>query len=152
MSHNTKILWGEGLFLRPQLFQQQDRYHETRLSQMRQLLQPYAWGIQHLKIDKATLTQGTLRVLEVSAVFPGGELYAAPEGAPLPPAIALQDLPLGVSEITTYLALPQLTPYGRNLATGDLSANTGRYTQNNEHTPDMFTEAEESEVAFLGKL
>ena len=25
---SSKILWGEGLFLRPQHFQQQDRYHE----------------------------------------------------------------------------------------------------------------------------
>ncbi|GLX90423.1 hypothetical protein Pfra02_29910 [Pseudomonas fragi] len=63
MSHNAKILWGEGLFLRPQLFQQQDRYHEARLSQMSQLLQPYAWGIQRLKLDKASLALGTLRVL-----------------------------------------------------------------------------------------
>ena len=29
MSH-AKILWGEGLFLRPQHFQQQDAYHEAR--------------------------------------------------------------------------------------------------------------------------
>lgn len=149
MSHNAKILWGEGLFLRPQLFQQQDRYHEARLSQMSQLLQPYAWGIQRLKLDKASLAQGTLRVLEVSAVFPGGELYSAPEGATLPSAIGLQDLPLSVSEITTYLALPRLNPHGRNLAVSDSGANAGRYAQNNEQTADMFTEAEESEVAFL---
>lgn len=149
MSHTAKILWGEGLFLRPQLFQQQDRYHESRLSQMSQLLQPYAWGIQQLKLDKMSLAQGTLRVLEVSAVFPGGELYCAPEGASLPPAIALQDLPLSVSEITSYLALPRLTPYARNLATDDSATSTGRYAQSNAQTPDLFTEAEESEVAFL---
>ena len=143
MSHNAKILWGEGLFLRPQLFQQQDRYHEARLSQMSQLLQPYAWGIQRLKLDKASLALGTLRVLEVSAVFPGGELYSAPEGATLPSAIGLQDLPLNVPEITTYLALPRLNPHGRNLAVSDSGANAGRYAQNNEQTADMFTEAEE---------
>ncbi len=27
-----KILWGEGLFLRPQHFQLQDAYHEQRLN------------------------------------------------------------------------------------------------------------------------
>lgn len=149
MSHNAKILWGEGLFLRPQLFQQQDRYHEARLSQMSQLLQPYAWGIQQLTLDKGSLAQGTLRVLEVSAVFPGGELYCAPEGATLPTALTLQDLPLGVSEIIVYLALPRLNPYGRNLAVSDLATSAVRYAQNNEQTPDLFTDSEESEIAFL---
>ena len=33
MSMPAKLLWGEGLFLRPQHFQQQDRYHEARLNQ-----------------------------------------------------------------------------------------------------------------------
>ena len=34
MSHSAKILWGEGLFLRPQHFQRQDAYHEARLAEM----------------------------------------------------------------------------------------------------------------------
>ena len=33
MIPTSKVLWGEGLFLRPQHFQQQDAYHEWRLSQ-----------------------------------------------------------------------------------------------------------------------
>lgn len=149
LNQHAKILWGEGLFLRPQLFQQQDGYHESRLNRMSRLLQPYAWGIQHLKIDKPSLAQGTLRLLEVSAVFPGGEMYAAPEGATLPPALALQDLPVGVSEVTAYLALPRLAPYGRNLTASNTTANAGRYEQANEQTPDLFTDAAEGEVAYL---
>ena len=31
MGMAAKILWGEGLFLRPQHFQRQDQYHEMRL-------------------------------------------------------------------------------------------------------------------------
>ncbi len=149
MSQHAKILWGEGLFLRPQLFQQQDAYHEFRLNQMSQLLQPYGWGIQRLKIDKPSLAQGTLRLLEVSAVFPGGELYSAPEDAQLPPELALQDLPLGVSEVNVYLALPRLNPYGRNLAAHDDKADTRRYRQNMVPTQDVFTDAAEGEVAYL---
>jgi type VI secretion system protein ImpJ len=36
----SKVLWGEGLFLRPQHFQQQDRYHEARLNDTATALHP----------------------------------------------------------------------------------------------------------------
>ncbi len=31
MSENNRVVWSEGLFLRPQHFQQQERYLETHL-------------------------------------------------------------------------------------------------------------------------
>ncbi len=43
-----KILWGEGLFLRPQHFQVQDRYHEQRLNHtIRAMISSCLW---HTKI------------------------------------------------------------------------------------------------------
>ena len=41
MSYSAKVLWGEGLFLRPQHFQRQDAYHEARLFESIQAIQPY---------------------------------------------------------------------------------------------------------------
>ena len=55
MIPSAKVLWGEGLFLRPQHFQQQDAYHEWRLAQSTKLLHPYAWGVRHLKVDAQEL-------------------------------------------------------------------------------------------------
>jgi type VI secretion system protein ImpJ len=46
-----KVLWGEGLFLRPQHFQLQDAYHEQRLNQMIQATFPFAYGIQGTQPD-----------------------------------------------------------------------------------------------------
>ena len=46
MNNPSKVLWGEGLFLRPQHFQQQDRYHEGRLNQTARALHPYGWGVR----------------------------------------------------------------------------------------------------------
>ena len=54
---SSKILWGEGLFLRPQHFQQQDRYHEQRLHQSVLALHPYAWGVNQLQVDRDALLQ-----------------------------------------------------------------------------------------------
>ena len=92
MIQSPKILWGEGLFLRRQHFQQQDAYHEWRLAQMSRLLHPYAWGVRHVKIDPDALQTGLLRLLELQVVLPDGELFNAPGEDELPPAGALSSI------------------------------------------------------------
>jgi type VI secretion system protein ImpJ len=81
---SSKILWGEGLFLRPQHFQQQDRYHEQRLHQSVLALHPYAWGVNQLQVDRDALANHSLRVLELSLRFQDGEFYDAPGADDLP--------------------------------------------------------------------
>lgn len=51
MFRAEKVLWGEGLFLRPQHFQLQDVYHEQRLSHMIRATFPFAHGIQSIQFD-----------------------------------------------------------------------------------------------------
>ncbi|NLZ85939.1 MAG: type VI secretion system baseplate subunit TssK, partial [Gammaproteobacteria bacterium] len=53
MFRAEKVLWGEGLFLRPQHFQLQDAYHEQRLSHMIRATFPFAHGIQSIQFDEA---------------------------------------------------------------------------------------------------
>jgi len=43
---SAKVLWGEGLFLRPQHFQLLDRYHESRSADLARAIHPYAWGLR----------------------------------------------------------------------------------------------------------
>ena len=73
MTINPKVLWGEGLFLRPQHFQQQDQYHEARLHEIAGALHPYAWGVGSLKLDHDALANDTLRLSELSLIFQDGE-------------------------------------------------------------------------------
>ena len=73
MTTASKVLWGEGLFLRPQHFQQQDQYHEHRLHQSVKAVHPYAWGVSHLKLDREALVGNSLRVLELSLIFRMGK-------------------------------------------------------------------------------
>ncbi len=42
----SKVLWGEGLLLRPQHFQRQDAYHEHCLFKSVKAVHPYAWGVE----------------------------------------------------------------------------------------------------------
>ena len=84
VSQSAKVLWCEGLFLRPQHFQRQDAYHEARLADTARTLHPYAWGLRAARFDPVALTNGILRATELSAVFADGELYSAPHGDALP--------------------------------------------------------------------
>ncbi|MEC3766287.1 MULTISPECIES: type VI secretion system baseplate subunit TssK [Cupriavidus] len=151
MSYSAKILWGEGLFLRPQHFQRQDAYHESRLHATAQVIQPYGWGVRNASFDTDALASGVLRVTELALFFPDGELYSAPQADELPPPVVLDAIPAGTSELTFYLALQPLHDAGGNYrddAEGSLSS---RYVGLQTETSDLFTEAEPAAITYLKK-
>jgi type VI secretion system protein ImpJ len=151
VNHSNKVLWGEGLFLRPQHFQRQDHYHETRLHQTALALNPYCWGISSLQVDRDALNNNTLRILELSAIFQDGEIYKAPDGDDLPDPIELTEIPLSQQSVTFYAALPALKSFGSNFASGTGNHQASRYIQDNIETPDLFTDAAKAEMSYLKK-
>jgi type VI secretion system protein ImpJ len=44
MHHENRVIWGEGMFLRPQHFQQADRWTERMLYLTLQMTGGYFWG------------------------------------------------------------------------------------------------------------
>jgi len=151
VSTNTKVLWGEGLFLRPQHFQQLDRYHESRLNEMARILQPYSWGVQSIEVDMDALKSNMLRILEISLVFPDGEIVKAPSHDALPESIDLSDVPLSQQEITYYISLPSMKSFGENFNAEQDGNQSYRYTQSNKETPDLYTQAVSAELTYLQK-
>ena len=152
MQQTSKILWGEGLFLRPQHFQQQDAFHEWRLAEVARNLHPYAWGARCIQVDVDALASGMLRFNKLQLVFPDGELFAAPQEDELPAPVSLQQLPSGTSDIVFYAALAPLRASGSNFAP-DAQKTDGsvRYTQHNINAIDTFTNADSAELAVLRK-
>jgi type VI secretion system protein ImpJ len=148
MSIPSKVLWGEGLFLRPQHFQQQDRYHEARLHHTVQALHPYLWGVREIAWDLDALKAGRLRLESLSLIFRDGEIVDAPASAPLPPAVDLARIPVSVAEVTWYAALPSLAPGGGN-AGAEAQHAGARYSHANHEMADLYTQAVGAEVGFL---
>lgn len=151
VSRMSKVFWGEGLFLRPQHFQRQDAYHEARLHDLARSLHPDLWGIRAARFDSQALGNGILRALELSALFPDGETFDAPSHDELPDALALSELPEGIQATTIHLALPLLRDHGGNCANGADGGAPARYAQRNLPTPDLYTDAAEAELSYLGK-
>jgi type VI secretion system protein ImpJ len=151
---SPKILWGEGLFLRPQHFQQQDRYHEWRLAQVAQALHPHAWGLQSLQVDADALSSGVLRLTSLALISPDGEVVRAPDIDELPPPLQLHALPdsTGGGEWVFHLAMAPLREAGCNAATTPQEADTAlRYYHRHGEVPDVFTQAVPAEVVTLGR-
>ncbi|WP_038491323.1 type VI secretion system baseplate subunit TssK [Collimonas arenae] len=151
MNRTSKILWGEGLFLRPQHFQQQDRYHENRLHETTNALHPFAWGVLSVQLDRDALANNTLRLAELSVIFQDGEIYKAPEADDLPEVVDLVNIPHAQQTVTYYAALPYMKGFGGNFSALGQVSNSTRYAQSNSATPDLFTQAAEAELTYLKK-
>jgi type VI secretion system protein ImpJ len=150
MSTASKVLWGEGMFLRPQHFQQQVQYHEHRLHESIKALHPYAWGVGHLQVEREALANNTLRVLELSLIFPDGEICNAPGNDELPESVDLSELGPGQT-VTFHAALPALKHFGGNFAPSGQANNGARYGHGASQTPDLYTQAALAELSYLKK-
>ncbi|MGI9284564.1 MAG: type VI secretion system baseplate subunit TssK, partial [Pseudomonadales bacterium] len=72
MSQNNKVIWSEGMFLRPQHFQQAGRYIENYIQQRCESVRPCTWGFTKLQLDQKLLGLGKIGFVEASGVFPDG--------------------------------------------------------------------------------
>jgi type VI secretion system protein ImpJ len=153
MKTPPRILWTEGVTLRPQHFQQQDRYHEARLHRMAAALHPYAWGLTAAATwNEEALANNILQAQSLSLVFPDGDAYDAPGSDPLPEAVELGALPAGEPHFTFYAALPAYRPHGGNLAGfRGQDAEQARFRQFELETPDLYTEALDSSIVYLAR-
>ncbi|MQQ10641.1 type VI secretion system baseplate subunit TssK [Epibacterium sp. SM1979] len=124
MSRFSKVVWKEGLFLKPQHFQQSDRYFEKHLAFGRSEMgaQSFPWGIAEAEFDGGQLRQGRLELQRVSGCFRDGTIFSAPDVDILPTEIAV---PEGSQGKTIWLVLPNLSQNGQDI--GDITSEGTRY-------------------------
>jgi len=99
----NRVVWHEGLFLRPQHFQQQDRFLQHWIEYRCGSLRPYSWGISRLELDEALLGLGKLAISRCQGVFPDGTPFDIPNTTPAPPPLKI---PEGLKDTQIVLALP----------------------------------------------
>ena len=80
MSWEDRVVWREGMYLRPQHFQQQDRYVHALVERRTSVLHPFSWGITYLKIDQTALGDGNISVEHCRGVFDDGTPFEIAEG------------------------------------------------------------------------
>lgn len=133
MSWYNKVVWSEGLFLRPQLFQQQERYLEHFAHKRAAALSPFFWGFHHFAIDSEALSLGKLVVSGAAGIFQDGTPFEAPAHAHLPAPLALRHEHLNQ---TIFLAVPIRTPNAEETNFDDAPDSLARFRSFEEDVPD----------------
>jgi type VI secretion system protein ImpJ len=118
MVWTDKVIWQEGMFLRAQHFQQQDRYFENLLQARIQPLLPLAWGFSELAFDRDLLAAGKFALASAVGVLEDGTPFAIPYAADQPAPL---DIAEAARQQIVFLAAPLRQPGSSEVA---LSENT----------------------------
>lgn len=102
MSWTNRIVWREGMFLRPQHFQQQDRYLQSQLERRSGVLRPYPWGVRRLELDQALFKHGKIALSRCEGVFDDGTPFEIPDGEEPSPVLEVTGDATGM---TVYLVV-----------------------------------------------
>ncbi|TAJ83511.1 type VI secretion system baseplate subunit TssK [Reyranella sp.] len=147
MTWSNRVVWLEGMFLRAQHFQQQDRWFENQLRDRTTSLRSHAWGLTEGAINRNLLTTGQFALASGSGVFEDGTPFALPGDADQPAPL---DLPETTRNAVVYLALP-IRQAGAVEVTGDGSTE-GRYEQKPFEAYDTHSGSPQPAEVQVGRL
>jgi type VI secretion system protein ImpJ len=137
MQGDGRVAWREGLFLRQQHFQQQDRYLESLSTALGRSSRPYPWGVTELKINESLASVGKFAVERLSGVMPDGLPFSIPGDLPPPPPL---DVPPDARDVVVYLTLPARQPGAVEFKTRDeRGAGVVRYLVDEAEVVDAFS-------------
>jgi type VI secretion system protein ImpJ len=149
MSASSKVIWSEGLFLRPQHLQQHDRYLERYVEERCQALVGHSWGFTQIEIERDLLGIGRFGLRRAAGVFPDGTPLRLPDDDPLPAPL---DVGAQVRDQIVYLAVPLrrsgAIEVDRAVGTEDLARHVVRETE----VRDATSASSETAILEIGGL
>ncbi|NBA94147.1 type VI secretion system baseplate subunit TssK [Pseudomonas sp. R5(2019)] len=102
MTTHNPVIWSEGQFIKPQHFQQSDRYLEHYVNV--RLGSKYWYGFCDLELNQEFLSFGKIAVVRARGIMPDGTAFDIPHDQPPPEPLAIIDA--GAANQTIYLTLP----------------------------------------------
>jgi type VI secretion system protein ImpJ len=161
MNHVRPIYWHEGLFLRPQHFQQHDLFSQSYAYLQSAMLQPHAWGVRKLSLVQSALNNQIFEIDQFEAVFSDGSLVRFPGNARLPRRSIEGMWDVSGKPMSVYLGLRGIAPGRNNVAAESnvapderreadrLAAARFAVGASATMTADLFMEDKQDEVYFL---
>jgi type VI secretion system protein ImpJ len=140
MATQGEVRWTEGMFLRPQHFQQSDLFSGVQRRQLARLLHPFPWGVRHLEIDIDALETEILRVQRCEVVFPDGLVFRYPEASELRDRSFLESFAATLEGIGVYLAIPALEQQ---------DAGAQRFASRRDHCRDLYDPSSTTAVDYV---
>ncbi|HTW50915.1 MAG TPA: type VI secretion system baseplate subunit TssK [Stellaceae bacterium] len=147
MTWTNRVVWQEGMFLRAQHFQQQDRWLEMLVRTRAASLRPYPWGLVEIAVDRDLLATGRFALMTASGIFEDGTPFAIPAEADHPPPL---ELPNGTRNAVVYLALPVRQAGAAEIAASDDTE--GRYAVREFEASDTHSASPQPAPLQIGRL
>ena len=147
MTWSNRVVWLEGMFLRAQHFQQQDRWLEALVRDRTAALRPHGWGLTEGVINRNLLATGQFALASGSGVFEDGTPFALPGETDQPVPL---DLPETTRNAIVYLVLPM-----RQAGSVEVTANgssEGRYEQRPFEAYDTHSGSPQPAEVQVGRL
>lgn len=149
MSRHNKVVWSDGMFLRPHHFQQQDRYYENLIAYCANARGPHFWGFAELKLDTDLLQTGKFALARCHGVLPDGTVFDLPDDADLPKPL---DLSEEIESCIVYLALPVRGEGAADTAPENTDGGIARYRVHETSARDSSGRTETPVQIHVGRL
>ncbi|MDZ3992503.1 type VI secretion system baseplate subunit TssK [Pseudomonas sp. Teo4] len=130
MSSRNPVLWPEGLFVKPQHFQQLVRAGEAAVHQRLSSLDSAFFGFSELQLNDEYLSLGKVAITRARGIMPDGTTFDIPGDLPPPPPLEFHEEASQGNEV--YLCLPLRTEGGREVSWPESAANYRYIAQSHE--------------------
>ena len=107
MATRNRVVWSEGLFIKPQHFQQQQRSMEGLLDTRLKGVSHYLYGFLSLELNNEFLSFGRIAISRASGVMPDGVAFHLPADDVEPTPLEIVDA--SITNQVVYLGLPLAT-------------------------------------------
>ena len=148
MGSLKSLYWNQGLFLKPQHFQQFDLQTSTVANEYSKLRSGCSAGVAKLEIDEDALKNNMLVIERLECILPDGTLVTYPGNCQLEPIKLSAEQADTLGHISVYLGLSPVLEQASNLTTDNSSI--ARYKLNESiATKDLFDAHESADLTRL---
>jgi type VI secretion system protein ImpJ len=147
MTWTNRVIWQEGMFLRAQHFQQQDRWLEALVRGRTGALRPHPWGLTEYAIDRDLLATGRFALSSAAGVFEDGTPFVIPGETDHPEPL---EVPANARNALVFLAAPIRQPGAVEVAAD--GATEGRYGLKSFEAYDTHSISPEPAELQIGRL
>jgi len=141
--NKNRVVWHEGLFLRPQHLQQQDRYIQHILEGRSKDTRAFNWGLTQLELDPQLLKLGKVAITNARGIFPDGTPFDIPNDTSSPKPY---DVVPDTKEVLVYLAIPVVQPNAQLMSNSDDNNPLSRHIIRDIQLSDLHTSEVDEDV------
>lgn len=148
MAGKNRVAWREGMFLRPQHFQAQDRFADAQLRARVDSIQPWPWGFTEIVVDESLASLGKFGVTRARGVMPDGTPFSIPDELAPPEPL---DVPADARDALIALTLPAAQVGATEFREADARALDARFLVDEAEVADAFSDDRTTEPVEFGR-